>query len=55
MPSAVFDMIVLCDVGGYKVAINGYHFFHFNHRAPAQHVDSLEISGDLTLQQVHLV
>ncbi|KAF2894836.1 hypothetical protein ILUMI_11337 [Ignelater luminosus] len=48
-PGQRFEILILCDPGSYKVAINGNHFCEFRHRIPFQKVDHLAIDGDVAL------
>lgn len=51
-PGQEFEMIVLCDHYGYKIAINGRHFTEFAHRLPYQKVTHLVIDGDVEVNSI---
>lgn len=48
-PGQSFEIIILCDPGSYKIAVNGNHFCEFRHRIPFQQVSHLAIDGDVSL------
>uniref|UniRef100_A0A914W9K6 Galectin n=1 Tax=Plectus sambesii TaxID=2011161 RepID=A0A914W9K6_9BILA len=43
-----FQMQILCDHSGYKIAINGQHYADFFHRIEASTVQSVATAGDLS-------
>jgi len=53
--SATFDIIFMCAVDGIKVAVNGQHYVLYQHRVPHDAIDSVEIEGDLRIQQIHII
>ncbi|XP_030626576.1 galectin-8 [Chanos chanos] len=54
-PGEYFEMIILCEAQGFKVAVNGVHQLNYKHRVQdLKTVDLLEIFGDLELTGVLL-
>ncbi|XP_071490621.1 galectin-8-like [Diadema antillarum] len=51
-PNGFFEVIILCEPQGYKVAVNGQHFIEYNHRIPCAHVNTLLIEGAVTIHQI---
>uniref|UniRef100_A0A8C6RJD8 Galectin n=1 Tax=Nannospalax galili TaxID=1026970 RepID=A0A8C6RJD8_NANGA len=54
-PGQFFDLSIRCGMDRFKIFANGQHLFDYSHRFPAFHlVDTLEITGDLTLSYVQI-
>ncbi|XP_021062774.1 galectin-4 isoform X1 [Mus pahari] len=54
-PGQFFDLSIRCGMDRFKVFANGQHLFDFSHRFQAfQRVDTLEITGDITLSYVQV-
>ncbi|XP_064600972.1 LOW QUALITY PROTEIN: galectin-4-like [Liolophura sinensis] len=52
-PNSQFDIIILVEKQGFKIAVNNQHFTEFTHRIlPLKALDTLEVSGDLRLTMV---
>jgi len=51
-PGQEFEMLILCDYQGYKIAINGQHFAEFIHRLPFVKVSHLVIDGDVEIHSI---
>ncbi|XP_053402058.1 galectin-9-like [Mercenaria mercenaria] len=51
-PNMNFEMIILTELHCFKVAVNNQHLLEFKHRIPLDRVDTLHITGDVTLTQV---
>lgn len=49
VPGQSFEILVLCDPGSYKIAVNGNHFCEFRHRVSFQDVTHVKIEGDVEL------
>ncbi|XP_071797023.1 uncharacterized protein [Asterias amurensis] len=48
-----FEVIILCEVNEYKVAVNGVHFASFRHRIPdLQRVSSISIGGGVKIYNI---
>lgn len=55
MDLSVLQMIILCEVHEFKVAVNGAHQLIYKHRVQdLSRVDELEIAGDLELLDVKI-
>lgn len=55
-PDQYFEMIVLSEKTQFKVAVNGTHQFEYKHRVQdLSLISQLEVTGDLTLEEVRLV
>ncbi|KAK1796133.1 hypothetical protein P4O66_009217 [Electrophorus voltai] len=54
-PGEYFEMIILCEVQEFKVAVNGIHQLSYKHRVQdLSRVDELEIMGDVQLLDVRM-
>ncbi|XP_073783798.1 galectin-8 isoform X3 [Danio rerio] len=50
-----FEIIILCQLHQFKIAVNGSHLLDYNHRVQdLSSIDQLEILGDMELQHVQL-
>ncbi|XP_075053828.1 uncharacterized protein LOC142139866 [Mixophyes fleayi] len=50
-----FVLEIICEPHHFKVNVNGNHVCNFNHRVPnLQHIDTLQIEGDVVLQHVQV-
>ncbi|XP_072295817.1 galectin-8 isoform X2 [Eucyclogobius newberryi] len=55
-PAQYFEMIVQCDPGQFRVAVNGTHQFEYKHRVQdLSRITALDLSGDITLEEVCLL
>ncbi|KAL5009371.1 hypothetical protein ScPMuIL_014952 [Solemya velum] len=53
IPSTNFDILILCEAAGFKVAVNNQHFIEFAHRImPPNRIKTLEVKGDVQLTLV---
>lgn len=52
MRGQYFEIIILCEAGQFKIAVNGQHFTEFPHRIPYQRVTYLTVDGDVTLSLI---
>ncbi|XP_068766500.1 galectin-4-like isoform X2 [Struthio camelus] len=48
-PGAYFELIINAQALCYQVSVNGQHFLQFLHRLPLHTVQTLEVTGDVTL------
>ncbi|XP_059151281.1 galectin-4-like [Physella acuta] len=56
VPNVPFEILILVESHGFKIAVNNQHFVEFNHRLhPLQRIDHLNVQGDVTLTQVKFV
>lgn len=51
-PGAHFQMLLLCEGHGFKIAFNGQHFCEFRHRMPYQRVTHVSVEGSVTIHNV---
>lgn len=52
-PNAQFEIMILAEPSGYKIAVNNQHFCEFAHRIqPVQRADHVHVRGDVRLTQV---
>nr|CBX45521.1 GALECTIN-8 protein [Paracentrotus lividus] len=51
-PNGFFEMIILCEAQGFKVAVNGQHFLEYAHRLPCQNINTLVIDGAVDIHQI---
>lgn len=52
-PNGSFDLIILVEANGFKVAVNNQHLVEFYHRIqPLNRIDTLRVDGDVRLTQV---
>lgn len=52
-PGMYFEMIIYCDVKGFKVAVNGVHCLEYRHRfKELSSIDTVEVDGDIHLLEV---
>ncbi|XP_062915916.1 galectin-5-like isoform X1 [Mobula hypostoma] len=50
VPGQTFELQIHVEPTCYKVLVNGRHLFNYNHRLqPLSQIDTLEVSGDVTL------
>ena len=55
MCACVFQMIILCEAHGFKVAVNGVHQLEYKHRVQdLRRITELEALGDVQLLGVKL-
>lgn len=47
-----FEVMILCEQLGYKVAVNGKHYIDFKHRIPISFVGILSIEGDVEIDKI---
>ncbi|XP_033125921.1 galectin-8-like isoform X2 [Anneissia japonica] len=47
-----FEVIILCQMDAYRVAVNGQHLLEFKHRFPYQTVNTLMVAGAVTITQI---
>ncbi|KAM6954672.1 galectin-8 [Aplochiton taeniatus] len=52
---APFEMIVLVQKDVFKVAVNGAHVLEYKHRLDLESVDTLAISGEVTVQAIGFI
>uniref|UniRef100_V9KY82 Galectin n=1 Tax=Callorhinchus milii TaxID=7868 RepID=V9KY82_CALMI len=53
LPGQTFEMTISVHPTCYQITVNGRHLVNFNHRLqPLNHIDQLEVTGDLTLSLV---
>ncbi|XP_072125888.1 galectin-9-like isoform X2 [Mobula birostris] len=53
VPGQTFELQIHVEPTSYKVLVNGRHLFNYNHRLqPLNQIDTLEVSGDVTLSLV---
>lgn len=53
IPGGPFEMMILCEPQGIKVAVNNQHFTEFIHRIqPFQRVDHVQVHGDVSISQI---
>ena len=50
----IFEIIILTDTFGYKVAVNGKHFQNFKHRLPPNLAQFVQISGNCVIEHIIL-
>nr|XP_054758650.1 galectin-8-like isoform X1 [Lytechinus pictus]XP_054758651.1 galectin-8-like isoform X1 [Lytechinus pictus] len=51
-PNGFFELIIMCDANGYKVAVNGQHYLDYAHRIACQNVNTLVIDGAVDVHQI---
>jgi len=51
-PGQPFEILILVESSAYKIAINGAHFCHFNHRVSTHRVLFLAVEGDITVTSI---
>ncbi|KAK5649097.1 hypothetical protein RI129_003989 [Pyrocoelia pectoralis] len=51
-PGESFEILILCDPGSYKIAVNGQHFCEFRHRIPFNGVSHLKVDGNVELRLI---
>jgi len=49
---APFDVIVLAEASGFKVAVNNAHYIEYTHRLPLASIDHLNIQGDVQVNMI---
>ncbi|KAE8736660.1 Galectin [Frankliniella occidentalis] len=47
-----FQMLIMCEGHGFKIALNGQHFREFRHRMPFQRVTHVSAEGDVHINSV---
>lgn len=47
-----FEVLILAEAQGFKVALNGRHFCEFGHRMPLDRAKFVFIKGELTVQSI---
>jgi len=47
-----FEVMILCEQLGYKVAVNGRHYIDFKHRIPISFVGILSIEGNVEVDKI---
>ncbi|XP_064157571.1 uncharacterized protein LOC135235715 [Anguilla rostrata] len=50
-----FEMVFVVAPEGYKVVVNGQHYYTFKHRMPVERVTTLTIAGDVEMQLVNII
>lgn len=50
----LFEIIILTDIFGYKIAVNGRHFQNFKHRLSPNLAQFIHISGDCVIEHIIL-
>ncbi|XP_074846223.1 galectin-8 isoform X2 [Carettochelys insculpta] len=52
-PGMYFELLILCDVHQYKVAVNGVHILEYKHRFKLlEKINILEVTGDIQLLDI---
>ncbi|KAJ6633919.1 Galectin-7, partial [Pseudolycoriella hygida] len=51
-PGQPFEILILAESTAFKIAINGVHFCHFNHRFSMQRVLFVAVEGDATISSI---
>jgi len=51
-PGQSFEILILAEYSAYKIAINGVHFCHFNHRFSMQRVSFISVESDITVTSI---
>ncbi|KAG4070144.1 hypothetical protein HA402_013387 [Bradysia odoriphaga] len=51
-PGQSFEILILAEPAAFKIAINGVHFCHFNHRFSMHRVTFICVDGDITLTSI---
>jgi len=51
-PGQPFEMLILAESTGYKIAINGIHFCHFNHRLSMHRVSFISVESDVSVTAI---
>ncbi|XP_071373976.1 galectin-8-like [Centroberyx affinis] len=51
-PGAAFELLVLVQTDGFKVAVNGAHLLEYKHRLELERVDTLAISGKVKVDAI---
>ncbi|XP_076441741.1 galectin-4-like isoform X2 [Babylonia areolata] len=52
VPNNNFDILLLTEAHGFKVAVNNQHLLEFRHRLPMQVANTLRVTGDVRLTQI---
>ncbi|MBN3318433.1 LEG4 protein, partial [Atractosteus spatula] len=50
-----FELIIVVNMEGYQVNVNGRQFYLFQHRMPLERVSNLEIGGDVIIQSLNIL
>ncbi|XP_077994876.1 galectin-8-like [Glandiceps talaboti] len=51
-PNTNFEIIILCEPGSYKVAVNGRHLLEYAHRIPLNEVETILVGGNIRVTQI---
>jgi len=51
-PGQPFEILILAESSAFKIAINGVHFCHFNHRFSMQRVSFISVESDVTISSI---
>ncbi|XP_060554648.1 galectin-5-like [Ruditapes philippinarum] len=53
-PGKAFELVLLVDQSGYKVAVNNQHILEFSHRFPMENVNLLRVRGDVKISLIRI-
>ncbi|KAF8768485.1 Galectin-4 like protein [Argiope bruennichi] len=50
-----FTLMIMAEIGCYRIAVNGQHCWEFNHRLPMERVNSVSIDGSVQIHKIEFI
>ncbi|CAL1294161.1 unnamed protein product, partial [Larinioides sclopetarius] len=50
-----FTLMIMAEMGFYRIAVNGQHCWEFNHRLPMERVNSISVDGSVQIHRIEFI